>query len=344
MFYFLPLEDLNERYTIQMRKWICEDLEKNNIDYQIVEGDPLTTVTKGYQFLNWSSRVYYATSQIQRVAKLFSQSRIVSNDVFFIPDIWHPGVEAIRYMSDLSGIKVKIYGIQHAGAFDKTDMVNSLMPWAGYIEKSWYSMMDKVFVGSDHMKTIIFNGCQEMGLEFPINIFVTGQVWKPKQIQKSEHKAKEPIVIWPHRLSVEKNVEQFYEFVEELAPQYPQVRWIITSGRQGQKYTPLHPSVEFMTLSKEDYYDLLQRSMLLVSTAFHENFGYTIHEATALKTPVLAPNRANYPEMIQSPENIYVDNEDFFMRFKLAMEGKLPVATLKETHGFNAMLKEMDLI
>jgi len=137
------------------------------------------------------------------------------------------------------------------------------------------------------------------------------------------------------------NVGQFYEIVDRIAPSFPEVRWIISSSRMGQQYQPENEYVEFVTQPKAQYYGMLEASKLMLSTAYQENFGYTVLEATALNVPILCPDRANYPEMILSRENLYGDTNEAVTKIVLALHGRLSAAQLKPFGGFPEMLDIM---
>lgn len=346
MLWYLPLEQLEERYTLQMYRWVMRAMQKRMVHYTVVDGVPLSKTTEGGQFLNWTSRAYFASSQVMEVARLFHDGAVNPGDIFFVADIWHPGVEAIAYMADALDIPVRLYGINYAGPFDPTDLTAKMLRWGKYQEAAWYAMFTKVFVGSDFHKQTILRGMREAGLPPAENIMVTGLVWDEADavdgIPDDDDGDDRPIVIWPHRISWDKNPAAFYEMVEVLSEEFPHVRWVISSSRREQKYQPEHPAVEFVTQSKFNYYKMLKRATLMVSTAYHENFGYTIREATALGTPILCPMRACYPEMIETRANLYEDDDEFGARVAVHLMGdEIPVARLKQFRGIEGMLDEM---
>lgn len=341
--YYLPLEPLEERYTEQMYRWIVAAFEKRELDYFIIPGQPLSKTTEGHQFLNWPSRVHYAATQMQQVAERFSRGKVADGDVFFIPDLWHPGVEFIGYMAELSGIKVRLFGIQHAGPFDITDQTNQLLSWGKYLEACWYDLFEGVFFGSQYLVDLVVQGLRSEGLYTGQGekFHVTGQVWDASDCREQTNwdvALKYPVVIWPHRLAPEKNPRDFYRLAEALAPEFPEVEWWITSSRLKQQFIPPSEMVKFKAVSKPDYYGILAKAQVMVSTAFQENYGYTIREATALDTPILCPDRACYPEMIFSSENLYTGFDQLVNQTRLALKGELPVAHLLEQTGINGMI------
>lgn len=349
MIWFVPIEPLEERYTAQMYRWVRSEMDRRNLRYSILQGTALRTVTEAGQFLNWSSTSYYKARQLQQIAELFHQGQVHDGDIFFVGDIWFPGIEMIAYLRDMLHVRCKIYGINYAGPFDPTDLTHPMLYWGGYQEAAWYSMCEKIFVGSRYHKKLIIEGMERwvpnLYTWLESKIVVTGLVWNDQEVNttpKMELKQTQdsrPMVIWPHRLSSEKNVEGFYDLVSRF--QGRGIRWVITSSRAGQTYQPELPGVEFYSVTKLEYYNLLRHASLMLSTSYHENFGYTVREATALGTPVLCPRRADYPEMILSQDNLYASPEEAVVKIIKAVEGRLPVASLRTMGGFPQMLDLM---
>jgi len=341
MFYYLPIESLDERYTVQWRMWIPQAITARGHACWTIDGTrPLSSETDGGQFLNWSSTIAYKSSQLVEVARLFHEDRVHDGDVFFVADIWFPGIEAIAYMADLLRIDVRLYGVNHAGPFDPTDLVRSLLPWGQYQEAAWYALFDGVFVGSEYLASLIQAGLCDAGLP-PAPLYVTGLPVDDEAVRRMTDPFTwdQPTILWPHRLSPDKNVDQLYDVVEMVQPRYPDLQWVITSGRAAQTYQPKHPAVRFLSgVSKAQYYGMLRAATLMLSTAYHENFGYTVREATALGTPILCPRRACYPEMILSPTNLYTDTAEAAAKIMWALDGHMPLADLKPSGGLAAML------
>lgn len=348
MFWHIHLEPLDERYTIQWFRWFNAEFVKRKIDFTDIPGSMLSNETPSGQFLDWASRCHWVAEQNKAIASLFHHGQVSEGDTFYFADIWHPGLEAVAYMADLTGIDVKIYAHQHAGVFDRTDIVHPLYPWGRYQEAAWYEMCTKVFVGSEHLKRIILDGLHNNRMPYPGNIVVTGNPYDEHDVKLTARHGRffskgKPIVVWPHRVSDDKNPTDFFRLVNRLAPEYPDVRWIMTSGRANDEYKTNNASIEFISLTKPVYYALLESATLLVSTAYHENFGYTIREATTLGTPILCPRRACFPEMILSEGNLYNDFDELVAKTRSALGNGLSVASLKPNDALNNIFEEMNL-
>ena len=113
---YIPLEELTARYTGMMNAAIYPKVDislypKIEIDKEIKRG----------QFLDIVNTCKFKAAQLQMIADLFNEGKIENGDAFLVGDIFFPGIEMIKYMSELLGINVRVYGINYAGRADKTD-------------------------------------------------------------------------------------------------------------------------------------------------------------------------------------------------------------------------------
>lgn len=292
---YIPLENLKERYTIMMNKVITQYADK--VLYPDVQ---VPDQIQHGQFLDVAGTIRFKSAQLEMIASMFLNGNVREGDVFLVGDIFFPGIESIRYMSELLKIKVKIVGFNYAGRADETDFVQQLGSWADYSENGYHEICDLIFVGSHfHAKRVVdyFDVPAE-------KIKVTGYIWDRDYVEGvfDLPVKKEPIVIWPHRPCSEKGVEIFLWFAKKTKRKI-----VVTScGRKNQNFAEKLPSnVKYeYDLSKADYYKWLSRSEFYLSTAYQETFGYTLQEAIHFNCKVLVPNRACYPEMV--PEsNLY---------------------------------------
>jgi len=296
---WVPLEQIDTRYTKLSRIWFTEELKKQNVPYIIIEGKELSKVIGNKSsFLNTYSTIHYKSSQIMKIAQLFNDGKIKNGDVFMIDDIWMPGIEGIRYMAGMTGIEVKICGIYHAGGNISSDDVATKLnkKWTKPYERALFEMCDKVFVGSSFHKYSIekyhrkkFNNLISTGIWFNSK-YILNQVKKVKT-----WKEKEDIVLFPHRIHPEKKPELFDKIAKAYKKKYPLAP------------TQFIKSIE-SGLSKKELYELMNSSKLTFSAALQENFGYAILEASTFNNFLLLPNRVVYPEFY-SKECIY-EKED----------------------------------
>ena len=274
---WLPLENLEERYTADWAKWFPQEFRRLGVDFITIEGEPLTSHIEIGRFLDVFGTIYYKSTQIAKVAELLRAGVIKSGDIIFDADLWRPGLEAIPYMTQLAGLDIKVVGILHAGTYDPYDFTAQagLESWGEKIENGWLSFIDMIFVGSTFHKELLK---EKRDVRCPIE--VTGLPFYGANLRRQfSIIKKEPIVVFPHRLDPEKNPYLFDE-----------LKLAVSSGQ-------FIKTVDVWGGNKAAYYELLSKSTVVVSFADQETFGYAIAEAIALGcTPVL-PRKLSYSEI-----------------------------------------------
>jgi glycosyltransferase involved in cell wall biosynthesis len=288
---YLPFENLPQRYTAMWNDSFIKELSERDL---CVYGTQSTSKIFVGEFLDVYDTVFYKQSQIKKVVELFKNKQVEESDVFFVPDIFYPGLEAIRYMSELSGIRVKIAAFNHAGRADRNDFVQQLGEWSDIQEKAWHQMCDIVFVGSEYHRK---NVQQKFQTD---NVIVTGAIWSKEWINRNSKKFdKEEYCIFPHRICQEKGFDMFLE----IARMNPCLKFIITScGNKKDGIEEILPAnVEYRpNLTKKQYFEVFAKAKYYLSCAHQETFGYTVQEAIYFGCRIIAPNQACYPEYVSS--------------------------------------------
>jgi glycosyltransferase involved in cell wall biosynthesis len=234
------------------------------------------------------------------IADLFNEGKIENGDAFLVGDIFFPGIEMIKYMSELLGLDVKVYGINYAGRADKTDFVQQLSHWADASEAGYHFICDGIFVGSEDHKNNVVNF---FGLN-TATVHTTGLVWDLNYMQTFKEQIgnveKEDFVIWPHRWCEEKGINELIEFAKNTKKKI-----VITSSGPKKDLGKLPKNIEYRHgLTKGEYFELMAKARWYLSNAYQETFGYTIQEAIFFGCNILVPNRACCPEMVPS-RNVY---------------------------------------
>jgi len=316
----VPLEILPERYTAQWEQWFPSEFERCGFDYNEIPGVPLTSKVETGKVLDASGTMYFKFSQLQRIAELFKKGAIRNNDVFFFDDIQYPGVWAIKYMAQLYGMRVFVFGYLHASSYTKEDFAEPMTPFLKNVEKSWIFIYDKIFVGTNyHKKSFVARRFPHSYKRIArSSIYVSGAPWNVWTAQTLAYKSRKDTngklnrLIYPNRFDIEKRPNVFLKLVDFLynKMKYTDMEFLITTSRQNVTSDPrltnmlaravkLVPTLKIMTgLSKEQYYSELSKSKLMLSTTIEENFGYCIVEALTLNTPVLVPNDYSHPELL----------------------------------------------
>jgi hypothetical protein len=89
---------------------------------------------------------------------------------------------------------------------------------------------------------------------------------------------KRDLILFPHRLAPEKQVEIFRDLAETL----PQYEWIVCQDQ---------------TLTKDEYHRLLGESKIVFSANLQETLGISCYEGTLVDAFPLIPDRLSYKEM-----------------------------------------------
>lgn len=319
MLYYVPLEILEERYTASMDSLLRRGFNAAEIEFTTIGGRVLSSKIELGAFLDFAGTNYFKSTQIQKISELFFKGVVKDGDVFFFSDLWFPGIDSIPYMSRLLGIDTKVIGVMHAGSWTPTDFVSThLRDYCKYIETGWFKFFDQVYVGSYHHKTEILTGLREtlptrdLG-NIKKRIYVTGLPFDYDYVlsfRTPNEKLRQ--VVFPHRFHWEKGADTFLDMVEHVSSRDRGTRFVITSGRPG--ILPLADKEEILNrykalkerlgsqlvylsgLNKAEFYSILSQSRVVWSSAWQENFGYSVLEACTLGvTPVLV-NRASYTE------------------------------------------------
>jgi glycosyltransferase involved in cell wall biosynthesis len=351
VFRFFPLEALPTRYTMQQTYRILRDLEACMIPHQVVESDRQYWRPAPGAFLDWTGRPLFAMDQASKFAEMLRDGRVRDGDVVFLADLFHPGLEAMKYACDMTGVKVKFYAIEHAGPFDPTDLTRKLLHWGRYQWSAMYCMCEKVFVGSEHLKRTILDGARESGITLSDNLVVTGQVWDAADTRDGIEPRKLDIdadyAMWPHRWSPDKDPALLGEVAKALHDIDPTIKIVCNNGHFGGGIDGMPEAPNLLygdNFSKAEYYSALAASCGMLSTAKHENWGYALHEAEAFRIPAICPARACYPEMVENEADSLYSPENPARAARLihkAACGTLDRVRLKPNGGFKAMLSEM---
>mgnify|MGYP003539487827 CR=1 FL=1 len=167
--------------------------------------------------------------------------------------------------------------------------------WARGIEQAWLSIFDTIFVGSEFHKTLI-----EAASVVPLNIHVTGLPFLSSEVRRDLRKDK--IVVFPHRLDSEKSPELFTQLSKDCAMD----GWSFIRTKD-------------VCSSKEDYFNLLGKSAIAISTAQQETFGYAMLEAKANGCICIVPNSLSYATMRIYNGQRYSDYDELVSRLRAAM-------------------------
>lgn len=275
--WILPLEDIEMRYTAQWRKWVADTCKRRGVEYEMIDGDTLKDhsgkIETG-QFLDAHATNYWKLTQMARVVEKLYDGQMDHGDKVFDFDIWHTGIQALPYITAITGQKIDLYGILHSGTYDPTEYITraGMHAWGSHFENAILSHTKAVFVGTPHHANIV----DRAGM-----IIATGLPYNSVDVLRmaGDLPAKENKVVWPSRLSAEKNPHT-----------YQMVRDRVKATRSDVEFVATHEH----SFSKREYYRELASAKVVLSTASHENFGIGVVEGMTLQCLPVVPVGACY--------------------------------------------------
>lgn len=294
MLYVIPIEPLEERYSAQWlewtQRWLKQQKRAGNLKHSYRIINPRTSYKKieHGSFLDVIGTNLYKTAQLEAILKAIKRGNVKDGDVFWFHDMWFPGLEMLAYIRDAMGIKFKIFGMLHAGTYDPHDFLTQkgMDTWGEPLETSWLRLVDGVFVATHFHRELI---CQKRNgfapekinvVSFPI--YITKQMWGVGCSRPPHWTQKENIIVFPHRMDLEK---QPY-----LGPELDKIM-----DRAGIPLRVVY-SKELCS-TKAEYYALLNKAKYAVSFAQQETWGIAMQEAVICGCFPIVPNRLSYPEM-----------------------------------------------
>jgi len=264
------IEPLEERYS---KQWL-DDL-KDKVD--VILGSTEEQVIKDGEFLDVYDTNLFKLNQGIDIINYVRTHKLTKDDTIFFLDLWNPVVTMLGYVRDCMNLDFKIAGMLHAGTWDEWDFLSrsGMGRWAKGLEYSMIQVADKVIVATEFHKELIRKDIMEFTNiiveDFPI--FTDDIVLDKKNI-----------VVFPHRLAPEKDVDYFWNVAKEYKKKYNDDTVFIESVGNCN--------------SKQDYYNLLAESKVSFSSAKQETFGIAMLESLNLGCIPVVPNRLSYRETL----------------------------------------------
>ena len=282
--HIVDIEAVDTRYTKQWKEHLPKQLRRaTNDDVVVISGGEVPQATTPGAFLNFAGTNNYKSQQMLEISRMFANGEIKDNDYFLYTDAWNPTVIQLRYMAELLGIDIGIGGLWHAGSYDPQDFLGRLIgdkPWVRHAEMSMYECYDDNFFASDFhidMFTDVFdedyaldyNSIKRVG--WPME-YLKGSLDSYKGMEKRD------LILFPHRVAPEKQVDIFRDLKERL----PQYEFVVCQEQQ---------------LSKNEYHNLLGEAKLVFSANLQETLGISWYEGALVDAIPMVPDRLSYSEM-----------------------------------------------
>ena len=278
--YIVDIEAVDTRYTKQWKEYLPKQLQRaTNANVTVISGGEVPQATTPGAFLNFAGTNNYKSQQMLEISKLFANGEIKDGDYFLYTDAWNPTVIQLRYMAELLGVNIRIGGLWHAGSYDPHDFLGRLIgdkPWVRHAERSMYECYDDNYFAT----------------QFHIDLFAASLRMDPNKnhrvgwpmeylansLDSYKGMEKRNLILFPHRVAPEKQVEIFRDLKEQL----PQFEFVVCQEQ---------------TLSKNEYHNLLGEAKVVFSANLQETLGISWYEGALVNAIPMMPDRLSYSEM-----------------------------------------------
>ena len=288
--FLVDLEAVDTRYTGQWKSHVPNLLKRNGHDVQVICGPTdIPSATTPGAFLNFGGTNIYKAAQVEQMGRLFCDGSVHPGDHFIFTDAWHPGIINLKYMSELLGIPVTTHGLWHAGSYDPQDFLGRLVgnkPWVRHAEKSFFHAFDHNYFATEFHIDMFGKNLLDTNLGTMYNYKTTNKVvrtgWPMEYMEDTltmyKNMPKRDLILFPHRIAPEKQVEIF----RDLKHQLPQYEFVVCQEQQ---------------LTKNEYHNLLGEAKMVFSANLQETLGISWYEGAIVDAIPMVPDRLSYSEM-----------------------------------------------
>ena len=297
--YLVDLEAVDTRYTAQWKTHVPQLLRDAGYSVEVISGpEDIPSATTPGAFLNFGGTNIYKAKQVETIGRLFCDGKVTSGDHFIFTDAWHPGIINLKYMSSLLNIPVTIHALWHAGSYDPQDFLGRLIgaaPWVRCAEKSFYQAVDhNYFATNFHIEMFVRNLLNDGLNENPwldediadsingANQKITRTGWPMEYMDDTltpyKNMIKRDLIVFPHRIAPEKQVEIF----RDLKQQLPQYEFVVCQDQE---------------LTKNEYHNVLGEAKIVFSASLQETLGIGCYEGALVDAVPMVPDRLSYREM-----------------------------------------------
>ena len=280
--YIVDIEAVDTRYTKQWKEYLPRQLQRaTNEEVVVISGGETPQATTPGAFLNFGGTNVYKRKQLEQIGEMFCEGKVKDGDYFLYTDAWNPTVIQLRYMAELLGVDVRIGGLWHAGSYDPQDFLGRLIgdkPWVRNAERSMYECYDDNFFATDFHIDLFEESFREITVEHePVRVGWPMEYLRDSLVPYSGMD-KRDIILFPHRIAPEKQVDIF----RDLAEQLPEYEFVVCQERE---------------LTKNEYHNLLGEAKLVFSANLQETLGISWYEGALVNAIPMVPDRLSYTEM-----------------------------------------------
>ena len=289
--FIVDIEAVDTRYTKQWKEYLPKQLRwATNEDVVVISGGETPQATTPGAFLNFGGTNVYKSKQLETIGEMFCNGQVADGDYFLYTDAWNPTVIQLKYMAELLGVNITIGGLWHAGSYDPQDFLGRLIgdkPWVRHAEMSMYECYDDNFYATNFHIDLFTDTMMD---NYDVDIEKAIKVGWPMEYLKDsltsyKGMVKRDLILFPHRVAPEKQVEIFRDLAERL----PQYEFVVCQEQE---------------LTKNEYHNLLGEAKMVFSANLQETLGISWYEGALVDAIPMMPDRLSYSEMAL-PEFLY---------------------------------------
>lgn len=296
-------------YGITSADAVVEALTAQGVEVLAVKPPPSPSPNQEKRRLAWILDGYKALLDLD----------LRPGDVIFIFHIFQQfPAEMRRILQDLQ-TPLPIIGYTHGSHWDPSDLYRFIhYPDMEVTDLANLLCLDRILVPTRYMRGVLLenigNWQQEAASKIEGKIAVVGLPISTRRLDASrtEERLERPTIVFNHSLIPSKAPEAFLDVAERVLERHD-VNVIITreAPNEGIRRRLGELSVRFPgrltsgeTYSLPEYFRILWKADIQVSTALHEGLGVATLEAMYAHNCCLLPNRCSYPEITDGLEDV----------------------------------------
>jgi len=284
--YIVDIEAVDTRYTKQWKEHLPRQLQRaTNEKVVVISGGEAPQATTPGAFLNFGGTNVYKSNQLEQIGRLFCDGKINSGDYFLYTDAWNPTVIQLRYMASLLGTDINVGGLWHAGSYDPQDFLGRLIGdarWVRHAEMSMFQCYDDNFFATDFhidmFKDVFVPDYSEVWADDSIKRVGWPMEYLKESLVTYSGMDKRNLILFPHRIAPEKQVEIFRDLSHHLS----EYEFVVCQER---------------SLTKNEYHNLLGEAKMVFSANLQETLGISWYEGALVDAIPMVPDRLSYTEM-----------------------------------------------
>lgn len=269
-------------------------------------------------------------TQMASLIQMMRNGEVSGEDVIFFEDMYTPGIESLPYIIDQIPVnqRPKIFVRTLAQSIDPDDFVHvcGMGKWMGFYEKMVDSFVTGILATNEEMVAHM----KIAGWTAPIYNISGLAFGKDEVLERVSNKLvpfsqRKNRVIFSARFDQEKQPDFFMDVINRWHKKYPlstielpNVEFAVLSGGPLRSNKPEYLEMArdmqrngklkiYENLQKNEYYDIVNNSRVLINTALQDWWSNTVNEADTLGCNVLYPAYRSFPETFSNDhERLYV--------------------------------------